>query len=60
MSNYNKIEAARILAFVADYAELCRKHNLYLVHEEDVWLQEGGDQHDLDDVEPNMLERLIT
>ena len=43
MSNMNNIENEKMLAFAKEYAELCRKHGLYLVFNDDVWLQEVGD-----------------
>lgn len=51
MSNMNNIENEKMLAFAKDYAELCRKHGLYLVFNDDVWLQEAGDEQDLAEVE---------
>jgi glutamate-1-semialdehyde aminotransferase len=56
VSNMNNIENERMLAFAKDYAELCRKHGLYLVFNDDVWLQEVGDEQDLADVEPDLVD----
>ena len=58
MSNMNNIENERILAFAKEYAELCRKHGLYLVFNDDVWLQYAGNEQDLAEVEPNLVEIL--
>ena len=58
MSNMNNIENERMLAFAKEYAELCRKHGLYLVFNDDVWLQEVGDEQDLSEIESDLVETL--
>ena len=55
----NNIENGKILEFAKDYAELCRKHGLYLVFNDDFWLQEVGDEQDLADIEPSLIESLV-
>ena len=58
MSNINNVDEQEITAFAKDYAELCRKHGLYLVFNDDAWLQYAGDEQDLAEVEPNLIEIL--
>ena len=58
MSNMNNIENEKMLAFAKEYAELCRKHGLYLVFNDDVWLQEVGDEQDLSEIESDLVETL--
>jgi hypothetical protein len=58
MSNMNNIENEKMLAFADDYAELCRKHGLYLVLNGDVWLQYAGDAQDLAEVAPSLIAAL--
>ncbi len=58
MGNMNNIENEKMLAFAKEYAELCRKHGLYLVFNDDVWLQEVGDEQDLSEIESDLVETL--
>lgn len=58
MSNMNNVDEQEITAFAKDYAELCKKHGLYLVFNDDVWLQYAGNEQDLAEVEPNLVEIL--
>ena len=59
MSNMNNIDETEIIAFAKDYAELCKKHGLYLVFNDDVWLQGSSDFQDLAEVEENLIDAIL-
>lgn len=58
MSSHNNIAKDKIDAWCDDYAALCEKHGLYLVIDEDAWLQEEGEPLDSQEAGENMREML--
>lgn len=60
MSNPNGINNKLIEAWCKDYAEMCDKHAIYLVVNDDVWLQSAGEYQDSFEAGQNMLTALLT
>ena len=60
MSNINNIPEKSIEAWCNDYAEICAKHGLYLVIEDDCWLQSAGEPIDYEEAYQNMIILLLS
>ena len=58
MSNPNKISVTEIEAWCRDYAELCVRHGLYLVSNDELWLQQAGESQDVHEAGDAMLVEL--
>ena len=57
--NPNLVNADQARAWVEDYFILCKKHQLYLVLSDEVWLQGAGELQDIEEAANNMEEMLL-
>ena len=60
MANPNKISPEAIGAWCDEYAALCQKHGLYLVANDEMWLQSAGEPLDAEEASDDMRRQLLS
>ena len=48
------MEQQKVDKFIEDYRKLCEKHKMYLVYDDQIWLQSAGEDIDIDDAINNL------